>query len=85
MAGFSIASFLMATKCAYIFAGLGTGYVRLFAFSGKMHALTAVAGGIFYFLAGLKTHTLVFRSAVLWTALLLDVFFSAVMVADKVF
>jgi hypothetical protein len=80
----AIAMLLSATKCFQVFAGLGSGYAVLLVHTAKMYILGAIAMGILYFLVRAKLRIHPARLFVLCVPVVLDIFFSARFIIDRI-
>jgi len=83
-ASLTVASLLLATRYFQYFASLADAYAKLFLRSGKMYLLGTLAVIIIFFLvkARLRAHGL--RLLVLCVAVMIDIFFGATCVVDKI-
>jgi hypothetical protein len=84
MAVLAVITLLLAVKYGQLIAGLGTGYLRLFAQSAKMYILAAVAMTVFFLTAHLGARLILLRKAALFSVMVFDIFFSARFIADHV-
>ncbi|MHC4184572.1 MAG: hypothetical protein ACYSR4_01390 [Planctomycetota bacterium] len=80
----AIATLVMATKYFQVFAGLGTGYAKLFVRTANMYILGAVTVAIIFFAARAKLRLCRLRQVILCSAIAADVFFGATFVVDKI-
>jgi len=84
MAACSVVTLLEAVKYTESFAGLGTGYAKLFTESTKIYLLGAIATGIIFFMARAKSHIHWLRLAILCSAMAVDIFLGARFIVDKI-
>jgi hypothetical protein len=80
----SVITLLLATKYAGAFAGLGTGYAKLFTETAKMYILGAIATGIIFFMARAKLRVHWLRLAILCSAMVVDIFLGARFIVDNI-
>lgn len=80
----AVISLLLGTKCAYVIAGLGLKYTRLFTESAKMYVLGAVAAFVVFFMARGKIRVLWLRHVLIGVTLAVDIVLSARCVIDKI-
>jgi hypothetical protein len=81
----AIIALLLATEYFQVFAGLGTGYARLFVETAEMYILGAVAMAILYFMARAKLRIAPLRLVILCSAMAVDIFLGARFIVDKIF
>jgi len=81
----SVIALLLATKYYDIFAGLGTGYAKLFAETAKMYILGTIAVAIVYSMVRARLRIRWLRLVLLCAAMAVDIFFSARFIVDKIF
>jgi hypothetical protein len=81
----SFITLLLATKYYSIFTGFGSKYARVLVETAKMYILGAIAVAIVYFMACAKLRVHWLRWGVLGLATVVDVFFSARFIVDKIF
>jgi hypothetical protein len=81
----AIVTLLLATKYFQVFAGLGGNAARLFIESAKMYILGAVMVAVIFFMARSKLRFSVIRWILLCSAMVIDIFFSARFIVDKLF
>ncbi len=79
----SAASLLLATKYAYVIAGLGLKYTAVFTDSAKMYILAAVSMFIIFLLSQFKIRFLWFRVAVVGITFALDLILTAKYIIDS--
>lgn len=80
----AIASLLLGTKCAYIIAGLGLKYTRLFTESAGLYILGAVAVFVVFLMVRCKVRALWLRRVLIGAALAVDIVLSSGHVTDKI-
>lgn len=80
----AIITLLLATKYFQIFLGLGSGYARLFAESGKMHILGAVTMAILFFIVRAQLRLQPLRQLLLCSTIALDIFLAGAFVIDRI-
>ncbi|MHC4740234.1 MAG: hypothetical protein ACYS9Y_15095 [Planctomycetota bacterium] len=80
----SVVTLLAAAKYAESFAGLGTGYAKLFTETAKIYLLGAIATGIIFFMARAKSHIHWLRLSILCSAMVVDIFLGARFIVDKI-
>jgi len=81
----SIATLLLATKYFQMFAGLGSGYARLFLDTAKMYILGTIAVTIIFFMARAKLRLTWLRLLIVCSAMAVDIFFGARFIVDRIF
>ena len=84
MAACSVAALIAAVKYTGFFAGLGTGYSKLFTETAKIYLLGAIATGIIFFMARAKSHIHWLRLVILCSAMAVDIFLGARFIVDKI-
>jgi len=85
MAGLSIVSLVLASKCFQVFAGLAAGYGRLFVQTAYMYILGAIAVLIIFFMARAKLRMGRLRLIILCTAMGLDIYRGAIFIVGRIF
>jgi len=85
MAALAIVTLLQATKYFQVFAGFGDKYANLFLSDAKMYVIGTVALAIIFFVARAKLCLHWLRWVVLDSAMVVDIFFSARFVVDRIF
>jgi hypothetical protein len=80
----AVVSLLLCTRCAYVIAGLGLKYTRLFTESAKIYVLGAVAALVVFFMARGKVRALWLRRVLIGAALAVDIVLSARCIVDKI-
>ena len=76
MLGLCAASFFLAFRYVLVFAGLGEGYSRIFAFSGKMYAMGAGLAAVLFCLIYLNIRSHWLRWLLIWLCVGADILFS---------
>ncbi len=84
MGTLAIVTLLFATKYFQVFAGLASGYARLFVQTAVMYVLGAIAAAIIFFMARAKLRLQPLRWAILCTATAVDIFFGATFIIDRI-
>ncbi len=79
-----ILTLLLATKYFQVFLGLGSGYVRLFVESAKIHLLGAVTMAILFFLVRARLRLKLLRQLLLGSTIAMDIFLHAAFVIDRI-
>jgi hypothetical protein len=69
----AIAALILGTKATRIFAGLGSGYTRLFIQAAQMYVTGSIAMGVIFFLARGKSRLVLLRAAIICCAIAIDV------------
>ncbi len=83
MGTLTIVTLLLATKYAFVFAGLGKDSAKLLADTAKLYLLGTLAVSVIYFMASAKKRLLYLRWLVLCSAMAVDMFFSARFIVDS--
>jgi len=81
----AVAALLLATKYFQTFAGLGSGYARLFLQSAKLYLLGFLAAGAIYIFARSELRLTALRCILLTCVLAPDIFLSAQYIIDRLF
>jgi hypothetical protein len=81
----AVAALLLATKYFQTFAGLGSGYARLFLQSAKSYLLASAAAAVIFILARAQIRLTPLRLILLSCCLTLDILFSARFIVDSLF
>ncbi len=81
--GFAIAALMLAARYFQVFLSLADEYARLFVRTGEMYILGAIAMMILFFLARARLRMAVVRTAVLCSALAVDIYLSATFIVDR--
>lgn len=85
MLALALVALLLATRYFQIFAGLGDKYGRLFVETAAMYIVGAVAAAIIFFMARAKLRVHWLRLILLCSAMVVDIFFGARFIVDKIF
>jgi hypothetical protein len=80
----AVVTLLFGTKATHIFAGLGSGYTRLFIEAAQMYVVGAIATGVVFFLARGKSRLVWLRAGIVCSAIAVDVFLGAGHIVDSV-
>lgn len=80
----AIIALLFGTKATHVFAGLGSGYARLFIEAAQMYVAGAIATGVIFFLARGKSRLMWLRAAIICSAIAVDIFLGARSIVDAV-
>jgi hypothetical protein len=95
MAGLSIVTLLLATKCfpsptlhsygnGAMFAGLGDKYAKLFLADAKMYVVGTIALAFIFFMVCAKLRIATIRLIILCSALAVDIFLAARFIVDRI-
>jgi len=84
MGNLAIVTLLLATKYFQVFAGLGSGYAKLFTETAKMYILGMVAVAILFFMIRAKLRIIFLRQILLSSAMAVDIFLGARFIVDKI-
>lgn len=80
----AITTLIFGTRATRVFAGLGSGYTRLFIEAAQMYVLGAIAVGVVFFLARGKSRLVWLRVAIICSAIAVDIFLGAGHTVDSV-
>jgi len=80
----AIVTLLLATKYFQVFAGLGSGYAKLFTETAKMYILGMVAVAILFFMIRAKLRIAALRQILLSSAMAVDIILGARFIVDKI-
>jgi len=84
MGNLAIVTLLLATKYFQVFAGLGSGYAKLFTKTAKMYILGMVAIAILFFMIRAKLRIAALRQILLSSAMAVDIILGARFIVDKI-
>ena len=84
MGNLAIVTLLLATKYFQVFAGLGSGYAKLFTETAKMYILGMVAVAILFFMIRAKLRIAALRQILLSSAMAVDIILGARFIVDKI-
>jgi hypothetical protein len=84
MAGLSIVTLLLATKCFQTFAGFGDKYAKFFLADAKMYAVGIIALVFIFLMVCAKLRVAALRLIILCSALAIDIFLAARFIIDRI-
>jgi len=82
---YAIVALLFGAKGTHVFAGLGSGYTRLFIQAAQIYVAGAIATGVIFFLARGKSRLVWLRAAIICSAIAVDIFLGARSIVDGIF